>query len=182
MRLVRAAPAPASRPSYDGAAYDALLFGTSVPAASSSWSSSYGSETPGASAAEPAETPSYLTSSYGTSAHETPAYETTSYGTSAYEPLPYESPSWAAGSTSWSADPEPASAVAPAAPPVTEPPAPRAEVRPEVPASGHARLEQILAESGVEAPSGGRSRRRRYRDEDGESAGDDVLSRVLGRG
>ncbi|WP_222262525.1 hypothetical protein [Modestobacter marinus] len=42
---------------------------------------------------------------------------------------------------------------------------------------GHARLEQILAESGVETPSG--RRRRRYRDDD--DGGDDVLSRVLGR-
>jgi hypothetical protein len=48
------------------------------------------------------------------------------------------------------------------------------------PLQGHARLEQILAESGVEAPTGGRSRRRRYREE-GEAAGDDVLARVLGR-
>jgi hypothetical protein len=45
---------------------------------------------------------------------------------------------------------------------------------------GHARLEQILAESGVQAPTGGRSRRRRYRDEDGDPT-DDVLARVLGR-
>ncbi len=47
--------------------------------------------------------------------------------------------------------------------------------------SGHARLEQILAESGVEAPSGSRSRRRRYRDEDGGTGEDDVLARLLGR-
>ena len=46
---------------------------------------------------------------------------------------------------------------------------------------GHARLEQILAGSGVPAPTGARSRRRRYRDEDGGTAGDDVLARVLGR-
>jgi hypothetical protein len=58
----------------------------------------------------------------------------------------------------------------------TADPAPRAAP----PAQGHARLEQILAGSGVSAPSGGRSRRRRYRDE-GEDAGDDVLARVLGR-
>ncbi|WP_138735663.1 DUF6779 domain-containing protein [Modestobacter excelsi] len=44
--------------------------------------------------------------------------------------------------------------------------------------SGHARLEQILAESGVPAPTGARSRRR-HRD-DGD-APDDVLARVLGR-
>jgi hypothetical protein len=31
----------------------------------------------------------------------------------------------------------------------------------------------------VDAPSGGRSRRRRYREE-GDDAGDDVLARVLG--
>ncbi|WP_166521367.1 hypothetical protein [Modestobacter roseus] len=44
-------------------------------------------------------------------------------------------------------------------------------------AAGHARLEQILAENGVPAPSG--RRRRRYRDEEGGD--DDVLSRVLRR-
>ena len=46
--------------------------------------------------------------------------------------------------------------------------------------AGHARLEQILAQSGVAAPSGGRSRRRRYREE-GQEDGEDVLARVLGR-
>jgi hypothetical protein len=43
-------------------------------------------------------------------------------------------------------------------------------------AAGHTRLEEILAESGVQPATGSR-RRRRYRDEDG--SGDDVLSRVL---
>jgi hypothetical protein len=33
----------------------------------------------------------------------------------------------------------------------------------------------------VPAPTGARSRRRRYRDEDGGTADDDVLARVLGR-
>jgi hypothetical protein len=42
--------------------------------------------------------------------------------------------------------------------------------------AGHTRLEEILAESGVQPASGSR-RRRRYRDEDGSD--DDVLSRVL---
>ena len=46
--------------------------------------------------------------------------------------------------------------------------------------TGHARLEQILAESGVARPSGGRSGRRRYREE-GQADEDDVLARVLGR-
>jgi hypothetical protein len=41
---------------------------------------------------------------------------------------------------------------------------------------GHSRLDEILAESGVQPASGSR-RRRRYRDEDGSD--DDVLSRVL---
>ncbi|WP_369132571.1 hypothetical protein [Modestobacter sp. I12A-02662] len=50
--------------------------------------------------------------------------------------------------------------------------------RPAPEPQGHARLEQILAESGVEAPSG--RRRRRYRDDD-DTGGDDVLARVLGR-
>ena len=42
--------------------------------------------------------------------------------------------------------------------------------------SGHTRLEEILAESGVSPATGGR-RRRRYRDDEGPQ--DDVLSRVL---
>jgi hypothetical protein len=46
--------------------------------------------------------------------------------------------------------------------------------------AGHARLEQILAESGVALASGSRSRRRRHREE-GQDDGDDVLARVLGR-
>ncbi|WP_138760988.1 DUF6779 domain-containing protein [Modestobacter altitudinis] len=45
---------------------------------------------------------------------------------------------------------------------------------------GHARLEQILAESGVPAPTGARSRRRRHREDAGDAT-DDVLARVLGR-
>jgi hypothetical protein len=45
--------------------------------------------------------------------------------------------------------------------------------------AGHARLAEILAESGVRTDPGSR-RRRRYRDEDERSA-DDVLARVLGR-
>lgn len=60
------------------------------------------------------------------------------------------------------------------------PPLPAAPQEPAPPAAaagpGHARLEQILAESGV-SPAPGR-RRRRHRD-DGEPA-DDVLARVLG--
>ena len=42
--------------------------------------------------------------------------------------------------------------------------------------AGHSRLEEILAESGVQPATGSR-RRRRYRDDDGSD--DDVLSRVL---
>ncbi|MCZ2836264.1 DUF6779 domain-containing protein [Modestobacter sp. VKM Ac-2985] len=100
----------------------------------------------------------------------TPGAETPSWASPA-EPIPsgaapsVESPSWEP--TPWSAAP---------VTPVAAEPAPRATA----PAQGHARLKQILAESGVSAPSGGRSRRRRYREE-GEDAGDDVLARVLGR-
>jgi hypothetical protein len=43
-------------------------------------------------------------------------------------------------------------------------------------AAGHSRLEEILAESGVQPATGSR-RRRRYREDDGSD--DDVLSRVL---
>ncbi|MCZ2825338.1 MULTISPECIES: DUF6779 domain-containing protein [unclassified Modestobacter] len=101
----------------------------------------------------------------GASGGETPSWA------SPAEPIPtgaapsVESPPWEP--TPWSAAP---------VTPVAAEPAPRATA----PAQGHARLEQILAESGVSAPSGGRSRRRRYREE-GEEAGDDVLARVLGR-
>jgi hypothetical protein len=49
-------------------------------------------------------------------------------------------------------------------------------LRPAPEPQGHARLADILAESGVETPSG--RRRRRYRDDDEP---DDVLARVLGR-
>ena len=54
-------------------------------------------------------------------------------------------------------------------PPATPPPAPNG-------GPGYSRLEEILAESGVQPATGGR-RRRRYREDDGSD--DDVLSRVL---
>ncbi len=56
------------------------------------------------------------------------------------------------------------------------PPAPPAAVPGGATPAGSSRLEEILAESGVQ-PAGGSRRRRRYRDEDGSD--DDVLSRVL---
>ncbi len=64
-------------------------------------------------------------------------------------------------------------------PPVPGPPAPAltAEAPAPVEEDPAGRLSELLAESGLTPPSGGR-RRRRYR-EDGES--DDVLARVLGR-
>jgi hypothetical protein len=64
-------------------------------------------------------------------------------------------------------------------PPVPGPPAPAltAEAPAPVEEDPAGRLAELLAESGLTPPSGGR-RRRRYR-EDGES--DDVLARVLGR-
>jgi hypothetical protein len=139
--------------SYDSPPYDQMLYGSSPPASPPSTEPSYGSS----------------------------GYDGTSYG-SGYEPS-----SWSAGHSSESADPDsPGSSSAGstaydasgyAAPsPSAEP---TARTRPE--SSGHARLEQILAQSGVEVPSGGRSRRRRYRDEDDEAMGEDVLARVLGR-
>jgi hypothetical protein len=153
-----AQPAEDAATSYDGSGYDEMLFGSLPPASAPTAEPSYGSS-------------GYDSSSYR-SGHE-----------SSYDP-----PSWSTVSTSWSAaDDGPsgssssgstaydASGYA-AGSPSAEPP-PRTE--PE--SSGHARLEQILAESGVEVPSGGRSRRRRYRDEDDGAAGDDVLARVLGR-
>ncbi|WP_141242971.1 hypothetical protein [Geodermatophilus obscurus] len=66
----------------------------------------------------------------------------------------------------------------PAAPaPAAEAPAPAAEAPAPAAEDSARRLTELLAESGLTPPSGGR-RRRRYR-EDGES--DDVLARVLGR-
>jgi hypothetical protein len=100
------------------------------------------------------------TPSHGSSSDGTPSYGTPSYGSD-------ETPSW---STAYDASGYAASGR-------TAEPAQRSEPEPQ----GHARLEQILAESGVAAPSGGRSRRRRHRDEAGETAEDDVLARVLGR-
>jgi hypothetical protein len=119
--------------------------------------------------------PSYETPAWTTPSPTPPAgAEVPSYGSSAYdemlfgavvpEPEPTGSTAWPTGSTSYdSSGYEPA-------------------LRSEPETAGHARLEQILAESGADAPSGGRSRRRRYRDEDDEPTGDDVLARVLGRG
>ncbi|MCW2508496.1 MAG: hypothetical protein JWP68_1644 [Modestobacter sp.] len=167
------------------------------------WSSA-AEETPAA------ESDSYDSSGYdemlfGTSTYRSPSSEETpSYGASSYETPSYETPSWSTGDTSWSArstaseidssdtgspddvDPRSGStsyrstgydASGYAAPGRTDAPAQRDEPEPQ----GHARLAQILAESGVEAPSGGRSRRRRHRDEAGETPEDDVLARVLGR-
>ena len=103
----------------------------------------------------------------------TAADESPSYDSSRYDDMLFGG----------SASPEPSQGL-----PVRREPAHRSSTEPAEPEpatppppQGHARLEQILAESGVQAPSGGRSRRRRYRDEDGGNAGDDVLARVLGR-
>jgi hypothetical protein len=82
---------------------------------------------------------------------------------------PSGAPAWAPPSTTGR---EPATRVG-------QEPEPELQARPEP--QGHAGLAQILADSGVAVPTGGRSRRRRYRDEDGGTAGDDVLARVLGR-
>jgi hypothetical protein len=117
-------------PSYDSSRYDALLFGTSTPAAESSYD-------------PPSDDPPWSGSSTGS----------TAYGSR------HDASGYASDATVASPD-EPVRAAAP------EP-------------SGHARLEQILAESGVAAPTGARSRRRRHRDDD--DATDDVLARVLGR-
>jgi hypothetical protein len=65
----------------------------------------------------------------------------------------------------------------PAAPPPVAPEEPAAGL-PAGAFGGHARLEQILAESGV-SPVPGR-RRRRHRDDDASEPAADVLARVLG--
>ena len=137
--------------SYDSSRYDALLFGSAPPE-----SRSY-EPAPSAEPARSYRTPSWESSGDG-AADETPGWST---GSTSYQSAGYQSSGYAG----------PAAEGAPAEA------APRSQ--PEV--SGHARLEQILAESGVGAPTGGRSRRRRYRDEDGGTAEDDVLARVLGR-
>jgi hypothetical protein len=108
---------------------------------------------------------------FGTSAPRPAAPSGPPSGEPVAEPTP-AAPSWATGAPSSSYG-----AVGHDAAGYSADPAPAGPREP----SGHARLEQILAESGVEAPSGARSRRRRYRDEDGGTTGDDVLSRVLGR-
>ncbi|MCZ2830060.1 hypothetical protein O2W14_14570 [Modestobacter sp. VKM Ac-2986] len=146
-----------------------------------------GPSTSGTPAYEPApyeersyEPPSYEPSSYELPSHDSPAYESPSDVRSSREGAAHEPPSWldrdartddaGTGSTAW----RPSEGAA-----AREDDAPAATGAPPEPA-GHARLEQILAESGVAAPSGGRSRRRRYREE-GQEDGDDVLARVLGR-
>ncbi|QXG74831.1 hypothetical protein KUM42_13280 [Modestobacter sp. L9-4] len=128
--------------------------------------------------------PSYASPSYGSTAYPSPSYDsapaedrgTESYGNGSHEP-----PSWldrdplTIGSTatrdgSAAPDEDGPDDGGPTHQPAGAPPE----------HAGHARLEQILAESGLAAPSGGRSGRRRYREE-GQDDGDDVLARVLGR-
>jgi hypothetical protein len=155
-----ATPTSDTGPSYDSSRYDEMLFGT-APEPSPS----------------PYESPSYQSPSYESpsseSAWETPSWESPSWQTSAADSAEAETPSWTAGSTSRGSTGHDGSGYTSATP------VEQVDSQPE--RQGHARLEQILAESGVEVPSGGRSRRRRYRDEDGEAVGDDVLARVLGR-
>jgi hypothetical protein len=180
--------------SYESASYQSGLFATSSAESSAAHGSSYDSsaydEMLFGSAPVTSSTPVYETPSYESPSHDSSSSGSTSYGSSSDD-----IPSWSSSSSTWSADSsvEPAETATGAGFGTTsydasgygtagdgaasEEPARRS---PE--AQGHARLEQILAESGVQAPSGGRSRRRRYRDEDDETAGDDVLARVLGRG
>ena len=136
------------------------------------------------------ETPSYDSSSYDSSSYDSASGEASSRAADAYEP-----PSWLdrgapatgpiAASTGWGSpadpSPEPAEPTGGQVHAAAEQDAPGQDDpgTPPEPA-GHARLAQILAESGVAAPSGGRSRRRRYREE-GKDEQDDVLARVLGR-
>lgn len=90
-------------------------------------------------------------------------------------------PAWTWPPAAEAAAPEPTSSEPSAWPAAPERvPASGATIAPaEAQGSGHARLEQILADSGV-SPTPGR-RRRRYRDEDDPQPPDDVLARVLGR-
>jgi hypothetical protein len=126
---------------------------------------------------EPAEAPSYAAPSYDGARYDELLFGSSPVAEASYEEG-YRPSSWATGGTSWSAENSTAyDASGYAAGSPSEEPSPRVRPGP----SGHARLEQILAESGVDVPSGGRARRRRHRDEDDEAAGDDVLARVLGR-
>jgi hypothetical protein len=98
-------------------------------------------------------------------------------GASSYDP-PSDDPPWSSsstGSTAYGSRHDASGYGSDATAASTDDPVRAAAPEP----SGHARLEQILAESGVAAPTGARSRRRRHRDDD---ATDDVLARVLGRG
>jgi hypothetical protein len=162
-----AAPVSSTEPSYAGAAAETSPSGIPAGSASSYDSSAYDDMLFG-SAPDISSAPS--TTYPPASSHEAPSYETPAYGTPAYES--------SHGSTSYGSTAYGSAYDASGYSSSVEAPAPVAQPEPQ----GHARLEQILAESGAEAPSGGRSRRRRYRDEDGETAGDDVLARVLGRG
>ncbi|WP_166503388.1 DUF6779 domain-containing protein [Modestobacter italicus] len=163
-------PAPDAWSGYDASRYDALLFGTSAPSHQppSPETPSYG-------------TPSYGTPSFETPSHETRSFETPSHETHSYEPPSHEAPSYewsgAAGSTARGSRHDASGYAEDGTAPAADEPVRAAP--PEPP--GHARLEQILAESGVPAPTGARARRRHHRDDDGGGSTDDVLARVLGR-
>jgi hypothetical protein len=151
-----AASQPYAATSYDGSGYDEMLFGSLPPASAPTAEPSYGSSGYDSSSYRSGHESSYDPSSWSTVSTSWSAADDGPSGSSSSGSTAYDASGYAAGS-------------------------PSAEPRTEPESSGHARLEQILAESGVEVPSGGRSRRRRYRDEDDGAAGDDVLARVLGR-
>ncbi len=134
--------------------------------------------TTGPLAPEPAPEPVVdAGSGYDSSRYDALLFGTsTPAGASSYDPPSYDPP-WSGSSTGSTASGprHDASGYGPDATAAsTDEPVRAAAPEP----SGHARLEQILAESGVAAPTGARSRRRRHRDDD---ATDDVLARVLGR-
>ncbi|MFQ1003454.1 DUF6779 domain-containing protein [Modestobacter sp. SSW1-42] len=169
------------------------LAGEGVGPATTAWSPAPEPPRRHRRAAEPDEPAPWADRLRGTTPDESPSSEVASSEVASYvsashdpssgeepsdEGAAYEPPSWldrgttdagaATGSTVWTPAEEPDDEIRRA----PEPAAPQR--------AGHARLEQILAESGVAAPSGARSRRRRYREE-GQDEADDVLARVLRR-
>ena len=136
------------------------------------------------------ETPSYETPEWASTSYEAPAWASTSYESPSYEAPTYEAPSWETAST-WDT---PAAEFPSWEPAPAEPPRPEPRQEPVSGYDGSAYDDMLFgAMPAVPLPaeppaptadppsSGSRSSRRRYRDEDDGSGGDDVLARVLGR-
>ena len=137
------------------------------------WSASAAAQpVPAADHPAPVEVPSWPVEEVPAWAREEPSWKR-----AGQLPGAEETPSWLTDEPSWELE-TPSWARPDTPSPVRDEDAAAVPTEPED--AGHARLAEILAESAVSAPPGGR-RRRRYRDEDEAQPADDVLARVLGR-